>query len=131
MKKSHILGLIVIALLVGFLISSIYDSSTYADLNQAFENPQTEYHVVGVLDRSYPVEYNPLENAQLTRFKMIDNNGDTALVHLLKSKPQDFERSENIVVIGKAEGEAFTANDILVKCPSKYNEEMEISTSSL
>ena len=131
MKKTHILALIVIALLVGFLVSSIYDSSTYASLSDAYENPDSEYHVVGVLDRSYPVEYNPLENAQLTIFKMVDNEGDTGMVYLKKSKPQDFERSENVVVIGKASGDVFHAKDILVKCPSKYNEELEISQSSL
>ncbi len=131
MKKTHILALIVIALLVGFLVSSIYDSSTYASLSDAYENPDSEYHVVGVLDRSYPVEYNPLENAQLTKFKMVDNEGDTGLVYLQKSKPQDFERSENVVVIGKATAGVFHAKDILVKCPSKYNEELEISQSSL
>ncbi|TXC77056.1 cytochrome c maturation protein CcmE domain-containing protein [Luteibaculum oceani] len=131
MGKSKILILLVLATLIGFLISSIYDSSTYASLSEAFEDPNSEFHVVGVLDRSFPVEYNPIENAQLTKFKMVDNNGDTAMVYLEKSKPQDFERSENVVVIGKAKGEVFLAKDILVKCPSKYNEELEISTGSL
>lgn len=131
MKKTHILALVVIALLVGFLVSSIYDSSTYATLSDAFENPESEYHVVGVLDRSYAVEYNPLQNAQLTKFQMVDNEGDTGMVFLEKSKPQDFERSENVVVIGKAQNGVFHAKDILVKCPSKYNEELEISQSTL
>ncbi len=131
MKKSQIVILIVLAALVGFLISAIYDSSTYATLEEAFDNPDSEYHVVGVLDRSFPVEYDPMANAQLTKFKMVDNNGDTAMVHLEKSKPQDFERSENVVVIGKVHQGVFQAKDILVKCPSKYNEELEISTSAL
>ena len=114
MKKSQILVLLVLASLIGFLISSIYDSSTYATLEDAFENPESEFHVVGVLDRSFPVAYDPLENAQLTKFQMVDNNGDTAMVYLEKSKPQDFERSENVVVIGKAKNGVFNAKDILV-----------------
>ncbi len=41
---------------------------------------------------------------------------------LHKSKPQDFDKSEQIVVIGKMNNEVFEADDILMKCPSKYND---------
>ena len=50
----------------------------------------------------------------------------------MKSKPQDFEKSEQIVVIGKMEAGNFVASDILMKCPSKYNtssEDMKAVTS--
>ena len=36
------------------------------------------------------------------------------------TKPNDFERSEQIVIIGKMKGEEFAASGILMKCPSKY-----------
>jgi cytochrome c-type biogenesis protein CcmE len=39
------------------------------------------------------------------------------------SKPQDFERSEQIVLTGKMKGDEFVATDILMKCPSKYKDE--------
>ena len=39
------------------------------------------------------------------------------------SKPQDFERSEQIVLTGKMVGEEFHASKILMKCPSKYNDQ--------
>ena len=53
---------------------------------------------------------------------MYDNKGIENKVVLHKTKPQDFERSEQIVIIGKMEGEEFHANEILMKCPSKYND---------
>jgi cytochrome c-type biogenesis protein CcmE len=53
---------------------------------------------------------------------MIDNNGEEQLVHFAGSKPQDFERSEQIVLVGKYENDTFQASKILMKCPSKYNE---------
>jgi cytochrome c-type biogenesis protein CcmE len=34
----------------------------------------------------------------------------------------DFEKSEQIVVIGKMKGDIFYAKDILTKCPSKYSD---------
>jgi cytochrome c-type biogenesis protein CcmE len=53
---------------------------------------------------------------------MFDNAGAEKKVVLHKNKPQDFERAEQIVLIGKMEGEEFHASEILMKCPSKYND---------
>lgn len=127
MKRSHIIAIVIIAVSIGALVGSLYDSSTYADLKLALANPGKEYHVVGVLDRSKDVVYEPGLNASLTTFTMQDLNGQTCTVHLAKAKPQDFERSERLVLIGKAntDGE-FEARDMLMKCPSKYNEEHKI-----
>ncbi len=127
MKRSHIIAIVIIAVAIGALVSSLYDSSTYADLKQAIANPEREYHVVGVLDRSREVVYEPSLNASLTAFTMVDLNGDTAKVYLSMAKPQDFERSERLVLIGKATADGeFHARDMLMKCPSKYNEEHSI-----
>jgi cytochrome c-type biogenesis protein CcmE len=127
MKRSHIIAIVIIAVSIAALVGSLYDSSTYADLEQAFEDPGTEYHVVGVLDRSEEVIYEPSLNASLTTFTMKDLNGRSCRVHLAKAKPQDFERSERLVLIGSAtENGEFHARDMLMKCPSKYNEENRI-----
>jgi cytochrome c-type biogenesis protein CcmE len=123
MKRSHIIAILIIAVAIAALVGSLYDSSTYADLDKALADPGKEYHVVGVLDRSQEIIYEPGLNASLTSFTMQDLEGRTCRVHLAKAKPQDFERSERLVLIGKAtpEGE-FIARDMLMKCPSKYNE---------
>ena len=49
MKRSHIIAIVIIAVAIGALVGSLYDSSTYADLDQALADPGKEYHVVGVL----------------------------------------------------------------------------------
>jgi cytochrome c-type biogenesis protein CcmE len=122
MKKLHILGIIVIAVAIGAIFVSLKNTSTYADFTEAIANPGTEYHVVGRLDKSQPQMYEPTINPDRFAFSMTDNKGVTKLVVLHKSKPQDFEKSEQIVLIGKMEGAQFHANDILMKCPSKYND---------
>ena len=66
--------------------------------------------------------YDPKKDANLFTFYMIDSEGVEKKVVLYKNKPQDFERSEQIVLIGKCQGDEFHANDILMKCPSKYND---------
>ncbi len=124
MKRSHIIAIVIIAVAIAALVGSLYDSSTYADLEQAMADPGREYHVVGVLDRSQEIVYEPSINASLTSFTMQDLEGRTCRVHLQKAKPQDLERSERLVLIGKATPEGdFVARDMLMKCPSKYNEE--------
>lgn len=122
MKKTHIVLLIVIALSIGALITTISDSSTYADFKQAFGEPGEEFHVVGKLNREKPSVYQPELDANRFEFYMIDNGGLEKKVILEKAKPQDFEKSEQIVIIGEASGEEFVAHDILMKCPSKYSE---------
>jgi len=122
MKKIHIVGIIIIAVAIGVIFVSLKNTSTYADFTEAIENPDKEYHVVGKLDKNTPQIYDPKVNPDMFVFSMIDNKGVQKEVILHKSKPQDFEKSEQIVLIGKMKGEQFHANDILMKCPSKYND---------
>ncbi len=123
MKKTHIIGIVIIAVAIAFILSSVSKSSSYAEFHDAFNNPGKEYHVVGTLDKTADIIYNPEVNANLTQFTMIDGAGEKRKVMLNKSKPQDFERSESVVIIGKAKGESFHASEMLMKCPSKYKEE--------
>ena len=123
MKKTHIIAIVFIAVAIAFMSGSVNDSSSYADFDEAFENPQKEYHVVGELVRSEEIAYNPEINPNITKFTMVDKKGERRKVILNKSKPQDFERSESVVLIGKANGDEFHATEMLMKCPSKYKEE--------
>lgn len=122
MKKLHIIGIIVIAVAIGVIFVSLKNTSTYADFTEAIANPDKEFHVVGKLDKNQPQVYDPRVNADEFQFTLVDNKGIAKPVVLHKSKPQDFEKSEQIVLIGKMHGTEFHANDILMKCPSKYND---------
>ena len=121
MKKSHIIAIILIAVAVSAIISTLADSSTYASFEIAKSNPEATYHVVGKLSREKPQEYDPATDADLFSFYLTDNEGTERKVILHKAKPQDFDKSEQIVVVGKMKNDQFVASDILMKCPSKYN----------
>ncbi|MCB0790291.1 MAG: cytochrome c maturation protein CcmE [Flavobacteriales bacterium] len=130
MKRTHIIAIALIAVAIAALIGSLSDSSTYADLDEAFDNPGQEYHVVGTLDRSQEIVYDPSVNTNLTTFTMQDLNGRSCTVRLAKAKPQDLERSERLVLIGSAADDGtFDAREMLMKCPSKYNQENKIAGS--
>ncbi|HUH18680.1 cytochrome c maturation protein CcmE [Albibacterium sp.] len=122
MKKSSILGIVVIAVFIAIIISIYGDSSTYASFDEAQET-EAELHVVGQLNKEKELVYNPTQNANYFSFYMLDEHGKECKVVFQGSKPQDFERSEQIVLTGKMVGEEFHASKILMKCPSKYNDQ--------
>ncbi|MDF2436296.1 MAG: cytochrome biosis protein [Bacteroidota bacterium] len=122
MKKIHILGIIIIAVAIGAILTTLNSTSTYASFSEAEQSPDNEFHVVGKLNRDKEMVYDPKLDANIFTFYMKDNAGMEKKVILHKNKPQDFERSEQIVLIGKVNGEVFEASDILMKCPSKYND---------
>ncbi|MBA3704964.1 MAG: cytochrome c maturation protein CcmE [Bacteroidetes bacterium] len=122
MKKIHIIGIVIIAISIGAIFTTLSSTSTYASFTEAAQEPNSEFHVVGKLNKEKEMIYEPKIDANLFSFYMIDNKGSERKVILHKNKPQDFERSEQIVLIGKIEGEEFHASDILMKCPSKYND---------
>jgi cytochrome c-type biogenesis protein CcmE len=122
MKKIHILGIVIIAIAIGAIFTTLNNTSTYASFSEAAKEPASEFHVVGKLNKEKEAVYDPKVDANLFTFYMKDNLGTECKVILHKNKPQDFERSEQIVLIGKMQGQEFEASDILMKCPSKYND---------
>ncbi len=126
MKRSAIIGIIIIAIAIGTIISTYADSSTYGSFTDAQETT-SELHVVGKLDKAKELIYNPKSDANYFAFYMKDNNGKECKVVFNGTKPQDFERSEQIVLTGKMVDGEFQASKILMKCPSKYNkDEVEV-----
>jgi cytochrome c-type biogenesis protein CcmE len=125
MKRTHIAIIVVIAVAVGAIMATINDASTYVGFEKAQENPGTKYTVIGFLDKEAPMEY----DARLNRFVFtaIDKEGVKKEVFYNQPKPQDFERSEEITMKGFATDSMFVASEILMKCPSKYNEQNEMA----
>lgn len=121
MKKGYIIGIVLIAIAFAAIISTISNSSTYASFTTATEHEGKVYHVVGKLNKDKPYHYNPHVNANIFGFYLVDNEGSEKKVIYNGTKPQDFEKSEQIVIVGKMSGGEFHASDILMKCPSKYN----------
>jgi cytochrome c-type biogenesis protein CcmE len=122
MKKSSIIIIVLIAVAIGAIVSSYGDASTYESFSVAAENPGEEYHVVGTLDRSKEKHYDPKQDPNYFSFYLVDEKGRESKVIYRAPEPQDFDRSEKIVIIGKMQGDAFEASKILLKCPSKYTE---------
>jgi len=130
MKKSSIILIVIIAVAISMILVIYTDSSTYSNFTEAREK-KTELYVVGVLNKEKELIYNPVEDANHFSFYMYDNDSTECQIVFKGSKPQDIERSEQIVLTGKMEGNTFHASKILMKCPSKYNQDqMEVIEST-
>ena len=123
MKKTHIILLIAMAAAVGVLISMAGEFSEYANFKAAINAPDRDHQIVGHLSTAKPVVYDPKIDPNSFSFYMKDENGIEMKVICLRDKPQDFERSEQIVLTGRVKGDAFVAKNIQLKCPSKYQDE--------
>ena len=122
MKKSHIIAIIIVAAAIGILISASSDVTTYANFAQATQSGD-KVKLVGQLVKDRPIEYNPEVDPNYLAFWLKDDAGQVRQVVLLAGKPQDFERSEQVVLTGQMAGNNFEASDMLLKCPSKYNDQ--------
>lgn len=96
--------------------------STYGTFVTASESGK-RVKVAGELVKDKEMQYDPEVDANAFSFYMMDADGQDAKVLLNKPKPQDFERSEQVVVTGSMENGVFVADELLMKCPSKYKDE--------
>lgn len=132
MKTSYIVAIILVASLIGIIISMYGNTTEYATFETANKNQGTTYHIVGHLDRTKPQVYDELKDPNHFEFYLKDSLNNVSKVVYKKPRPQDFERSENVVVKGKMKGEVFEAKEILLKCPSKYNEsEIDVTAEAV
>ncbi len=120
MKKIHIAGLILIAVAIGFIIALASDYSQYETFLSAKGETKKDFQVVGYLNRSREMYYDPHVDPNYFTFYMKDKDSTECKVILYNSMPQDFIKSEQVVVTGRMKGNDFEAKSILMKCPSKY-----------
>ncbi|HRG34550.1 MAG: cytochrome c maturation protein CcmE [Saprospiraceae bacterium] len=122
MKRSFIIGLILIGVAIAVLVSASKDITSYASFKDARTTGRL-VKIVGQLAKEKDMIYDPVKDPNHFSFYVTDKSGETLKVILNAAKPQDFELSEQIVVTGKMEDGVFMAKDVLLKCPSKYKDE--------
>jgi cytochrome c-type biogenesis protein CcmE len=123
MKRTHIVILIgITALIIGLLVFSV-DFSTYDTIASAKTKPGKFVHLIAKLDKTQPIEYDPIKNPNYLTFFAVDSLGGKTKVVYHNSKPGDLEKSERIVLKGSMQNDYFDCKDILLKCPSKYKDD--------
>lgn len=130
MKKSHLFGILIIAACITIIIATAGDASTYVSFKEAQQmsndGQQKKVHVVGQLKKTPEGEIvgvEPSDDKLSFSFVMVDQKHQEQKVFYKEPMPADFTRSEQVVVIGSYHDNIFVADQILMKCPSKYQEQ--------
>lgn len=129
MRIPHIIGAAVIGIAIAIIITTSDSASKYVTFEEAFEmsdeGNSENVHVIGVLKKDkngkpVDIHYDPVSNPDLCTFTLVDNNQEEQKVFLTKPKPHDLEKCEKVVVEGSVQNGVFVAEEVLMKCPSKY-----------
>lgn len=122
MKKIYIVAVLMIGVAIALIFNASKDVSTYSSFKDAVEGGRA-VKIAGQLSKDKEMYYEPAKDPNYFTFFIKDGEGIERKVVLLAAKPKDFEKSEQIVVTGSMKGEEFVASDVLLKCPSKYQDE--------
>ncbi len=133
MKLKYLFLVILVGVAAAVVISTTGNVSQYVDYQTALAmadgGNKSKVHLVGELTKDdagqvVGVVYNPTLDPNKLEFSIIDEKGQQ--VKVIANPPasmQDFMRSEKIVLEGRvAQDGTFIASEILLKCPSKYEE---------
>lgn len=131
MKKIHIVGLVFIAIAIAILISFMGDVTTYDTIDVAKQKPGKSVTLIAKVDKTAPMEYDPVKNPNYLSFTALDSLGNSIKVIYHNPKPTDMEKSERIVLKGSIQGDYFDCKDILLKCPSKYKDDKNAMQQSM
>ena len=114
--RIHKSSIVLAAVLFG--ASSFQSSLTpYVSVAEA-KNARGTVQVSGLL-----ADYGSYDQAGNFVFTMKDDKANTLKVMYKHPKPANFEQATGVVAIGKYEAGILQAESLLVKCPSKYEEQ--------
>jgi cytochrome c-type biogenesis protein CcmE len=116
-KAKYLIGLVIIVAGVCFGLLSLRRNMTpYLSFSEA-EASRSVVQIHGMIDQ-VSAKYDP--NEGILRFNLLDGKGKTMPVTFRGVRPGNFEQATSLVAIGTYRDGAFQADQILVKCPSKY-----------
>lgn len=123
MKTTQIIAIVFLAVAIGVIISMVYSTDPYSNFAHAQKGAGREVQIIGEWIETKPIEEKIVNNTLMFTFYMTDSHGGQEKVTYFGPKPMDFEKLDNVVVIGKYVENTFVASRLLLKCPSKYQEQ--------
>ncbi len=120
MKLRHV---VTPAIILGFMIYGAVSLKTsltpYVTFAEAKSSPQT-VQVMGELEKS-ATRYDT--TAGLLYFTLKNKDSELLEISYKGVRPGNFDQATQIVAIGNYKAQVFEADQLLVKCPSKYQGE--------
>ena len=123
MKLKYLAGFLVIAACVAVGAYMLKTSMTpYLPFKEAMTANGREVQIIGTIVKGTSTIDS---KTGLRRFTLTDKDGTRLDVETRENLPTNFEHAKSVVAGGSYKGGVFTADHILVKCPSKYEKKAE------
>lgn len=121
MKKGPVITAIVALVAMGGVVAAfVSNASPYVTIAQAKERHGERMHLAGdIVPGSVMTD---LKSGEL-RFKVTDTDKATILVVHRGEMPSNINSATKVVAIGGIEGDHFKSEQLLLKCPSRYESE--------
>jgi cytochrome c-type biogenesis protein CcmE len=118
MKRGPIIsGLVAVFALGAAVMAFTTSASPYVTVAQAKSAPGERLHVAGnIVPGSVR---NDVFRQEMT-FRMKDAEGTVVQVIHRGEKPANMAEAKQVVAVGKMAGDEFVSQQLIVKCPSKY-----------
>jgi cytochrome c-type biogenesis protein CcmE len=121
MKVGAILSGIVAAVALGAAVFAFTtQASPYVTIAQAKSSQGDRLHLAGDLIKDSVKA--DVYTRNLT-FRVKDENGDIITVNHTGEKPANIQEATKVVAVGKIVGDKFESDQLIVKCPTKYEAE--------
>lgn len=120
MKKGPLLTAVVTLLaMAGVVTAFMSNASPYVTVAEARQSAGDRLHLLGTLVKGTFV---PNVNNHALKFDLKDPKGEVVTVRYT-GEPQSLQTATEIVAIGKMQNGEFVSEQLLLKCPSKYEED--------
>lgn len=118
MKNKGVIISTLLAILAGAGLVAIFvqNASQYMTIAEAKQTQSKDLHVAG--DMIKETQQNDMLHNEI-RFTIKDAGGTLPVIYK-GPQPGNLGEATKVVVCGHMDGNVFKANNILVKCPSKY-----------
>lgn len=120
-NRKALVTILAATLAMGFVVMAfVASASPYGTVADARQGGRDRLHVAGdVVEGSLKRD---LQNQQLL-LTLKDEKGETMQVFHTGEMPSNLAEVKKVVVVGKMEEGKFHSTQMLVKCPSKYEDE--------
>lgn len=124
MKVVKLKGPVVTAIIASLAMAGVVgafmsNASPYVTVAQAKVTGGDNLHLAGVLQKQTVKQ--DITNGHIS-FDLKDADGATIRVEHVGSRPASLLDADKVVAVGSLQGGRFVSRDLLVKCPSKYDE---------
>lgn len=117
LKGPLVTTIVALLAMTGAVAAFLTNASPYVTVAQARNNSGTRLHLLGTLVKDSI--HTDFAHSAMT-FRLKDTAGEVVTVQYTGEPPSNLSEAKEVVAIGSMQGTQFVSQQLLLKCPSKY-----------